>query len=88
MQFILSYRCPNPAETDEPITVTFVHHQIRMASKSPEKILDTNLLASKDFRKVARFSFCFHLLFICLLTLSDLSVSLVPCPRCHMPALG
>lgn len=52
--------------------------------KGPKHIL----LAFKDFRRVASLSSCFHSLFICLLTLTDLSNTPVLCPKCHVPVLG
>lgn len=88
MQCILNYRCPTSAETNEPLSVTFVYHQIRMASESPVKGPEHILLAFKDFRRVASLSSCFHSLFICLLTLTDLSNTPVLCPKCHVPVLG
>lgn len=88
VQFILNYRCPNPAETNEPISVTFVYDQVRMASESPEKVLNTHcLLLKTSERWQDSLSSCFHLLFIWLLTLTDLSVTSVLCPKCHMPSL-
>lgn len=85
MQFILNYRCPNPAETNEPISVS---HQIWMASQSPEKVLNTYCLLLKTSGRwpdsVSLLPFV-----ISLLANTDWpSCHPVLCPKCHEPALG
>lgn len=63
MQWILNYRCPKPAETNEPVSLIILCHQIRMVSDSQEKVLNKYWLNFKDIRKVSRFS-VFLLLFV------------------------